>query len=132
MNRGAILIPSGPTFSISTLTTLSGSVDIRRYKSIIISLANPDVTNLINLFVDPSVSGIKFNTGRRQSAVALPGEEGSVEIQPDNNYPFIRISAQTDSPFPTVTLVTFEVRVACENDWFLDQLLRSGVGALPV
>lgn len=130
--RAAVLKPIGPTFTVSTLTTLLASLDVRKFKGVLISLQNPDVTNPVTLIVDPSSSGSKFNTGRRQTAVAAPGEEAHIEIQPENMYPTIRISAQTDSPFPTVNNVTFEVRVECEDDWYLDQLLRSGIGATPV
>lgn len=124
-----ILVQSGPTFNVSTLTTLLASLDVRKLRSVLVTLKNPDNTNPVSVFVDPSTDGVVFNTTKRQVGLANPLEPGHVEIQPSNLYPFIRVFAQTDSPFPVVNGVTFEVRGEAESSGALEWLLANVAGA---
>lgn len=126
-----ILVPFGPLFNISTLTTLFAALSTQRLRRVLITLENPDAVNPITLFVDPGTSGTTYNTKRRQSDVADPLGEAHIEIPDGNQYPYIRGYAQTDDPFPTVTGVTFEVRGEAESYGQLDWLLRMVPGSQP-
>jgi len=101
-------VPFGPTYNVSTLTPLIGNFLISGYDTVIITIQNLDSTHTVTLVVDPSTSGVVFNTTQRQQSYALPLEEGSVTIQ-TSAYQYIRVSAQTDGPsYPTVQ-VKFQI-----------------------
>lgn len=100
------LIPFGDAQSVSTLTTLLAFTDIgSENQHIAVVLENGDPTNTCTLIVDVSHGGIYPNSARRQSAIAQPHDEASVEISTPEPYTYIRISAQTASPgFPAVSI----------------------------
>jgi hypothetical protein len=105
-----ILIKFGEEYSVSTLTTLAAALRIADYPDVLITLNNPSLTDEVALNVDPSTDGIVFNTGRRQTYYAAPGEQTHVELL-NSQFGYVRISAATDAPdFPVVEGVTFEVR----------------------
>lgn len=58
-------------------------------------------------------------------ARAAPHEECHIEIV-GGIYPFLRVQAQTDSPFPVVNGVTFEIRVDHQSGGALDYTVRNG------
>ncbi len=127
--RPVVLIPFGTTFNVSTLTTLFNSLAVGRLRRILVTLDNPNAANPVTLYVDPSTDGVSWNTKRRQSDVADPGGSGQahIEIANPNQYKFIRGFAQTDSPFPVVNGVTFEVRGEPETYGDYEWLIRNGL-----
>ena len=91
--------------NVSTLTTLLVFSDIKDFSGLGIHLRNLDVTNDVTLIVDTSLGGAVPNTGRRQTTVIGPGEEGSIEIPPPMWARYLRIAAESESPgFPVVSV----------------------------
>lgn len=127
-----ILVPAGPLFNVSVLMTLYNALSVARLRQVLVTLSNPDLINSVTLMMDPSTSGTMYNTKKRQFDVADPGGEAHIEITESNQYPFLRILAQTDDPFPEVVGVTFEVRGEADTEGQLDWLLRNVVGSTPV
>lgn len=105
----ATLIPFGPEFTVSTLTTLKDSLTIEPYPEVQITLRNPDLAEDVYLFADPGSGGV-FDVNSRQQAVAAPGGAAVLKIT-RSMWQAIRISAQATGPgYPSVAGVTFEVR----------------------
>jgi hypothetical protein len=128
--RQLILIAAGPTFSVSTLTPLFNLLAIGRLRRVLVTLSNPDAVNPVTLCVDPSSDGASWNTKRRWTDVADPLGQAHVGIDNPSQFLYLRGFAQTDSPFPTVANVTFEVRGEAETEGQYEWLIRNGL-AMP-
>lgn len=100
------LFPFGIAQSVSTLTTLLPFTDLgSENQDVTIFLENDDATNTCTLIVDVSHGGIYANSARKQTAIAQPLDECSIEIRCPNPFTWVRIAAQTASPgFPTVAV----------------------------
>ena len=90
---------------VSTLTPLLAFTDLGSdFSALAIFLNNTDTTNTVQLIVEFSHGGTNVLESATQTKTIVASREDYVEISPPNPLTYVRISAQTLSPFPTVNV----------------------------
>ena len=100
------IIPFGAPVPVSTLTTLLAFTDLGSdWERVAIMLSNEDATNEVTLIVEVSHGGAHANDERTQMKSCPALAERSVLIDAPNEFTYVGIAAQTDSPsYPTVNV----------------------------
>src|SRR5713101_9603712 len=95
----------GATVNVSTLTTLLAFTDYGSvYSCLAVHLSNEDGTNTVNLIVEFSHGGTRPNDEYTYTKSAVALKEAMYYIDTPNPFTYIRLSSQTNSPFPTVAV----------------------------
>jgi hypothetical protein len=99
-----VTLQSGANVAVSTLTPLTGWINMLNFVTGLFAVQNLDLVNELQMIVETSQDAVHADVTTFLTTVPA-GDQGSYEIGPKFIRTYFRLSAQTDSPgFPTVNV----------------------------